>query len=178
MRELAPADIAMLGNERGIQPVPIKALRERHHALARCLGTGMSRADASASTGYSVSRISILMDDPTFKELIAHYEKVAEAQYAGFHDRASQVAITALDVIAERLEDEPENIPTGQALEIAKTLGDRTGHAPINRTQSTSVSVQMSGNLAAARERLRLLHEAKDAITVEAVVIEPRGPPE
>lgn len=117
----------------------------------------MSRADASAVTGYSITRISILTDDPTFKELLAHYGQVKEAAFAGFQDRASQVALTALDVIAERLEDEPENIPTGQALEIAKTLADRTGHAPVNRIQQTNVNVDMTARLTAARQRVQAL---------------------
>src|SRR5262245_47529587 len=65
-RPLREADLALLSSERGIQPVALKRITERHHALARCLATGMSATEASIVTGYSPSRISILKDDPAF----------------------------------------------------------------------------------------------------------------
>src|SRR5687768_16258292 len=70
-RELTRSDLALLKTERGVQPSHIQRLSERHHALARCLASGLSVADACAITGYTPSRVSILKGDPSFEELIA-----------------------------------------------------------------------------------------------------------
>ena len=49
------------------QPPAIKHLRASHHNLAQKLASGLSNSEASLATGYSMSRISILLKDPTFK---------------------------------------------------------------------------------------------------------------
>lgn len=154
VRELGDADMAMLELDRGIKPPAIKTLRDRHHALARCLALGMSHVEAAAVTGYTTGRISILNGDASFKELVAHYRDAANSASATYQDRAVQAAQTALDIITERLEDTPEDITLGQALEIAKQLGDRTGNAPLQRIQQTNVNIDLGGRLAAARLRV------------------------
>ncbi len=153
-RELAPADLVLLANaELGITAPAVKTLRERHHALARYLASGMSEAEASALTGYSLSRISVLKADQSVKELIAFYREKKDAAFAGFQERAGQVALTALDIMADRLEEAPEDVTLGQALEITKTLADRTGHAPMVKTQNINVNLNMGDKLREARER-------------------------
>ena len=42
MREITQADLALLATERHIQPSHVQRLSDRHHALARCIATGMS----------------------------------------------------------------------------------------------------------------------------------------
>jgi hypothetical protein len=163
VRELVEADMALLTAERGTQkPVEIKSLRERHHALARCLSRGASDADAAAMTGYTVSRISILRSDPTFAELMAHYQGVKDFAFADFQERASAVAIDSLNIIADRIEEDPEAISTGQALEIVKQLADRTGHSPLTRTQNTNVNVDLTARLTAARNRVAAAYNVPD----------------
>lgn len=157
VRDLTPADIALLSQSRGSSPPAIKQIRERHHSLARCIATGMKQEEAAAVSGYCISRVSILMQDPMFKDLVSFYAGNAASQTADFQERATQVAITALDVVAERLEDSPEDISTGQALEIAKVLGDRTGHAPVMKAQSTNINVDLSARMAAASRRVKSL---------------------
>lgn len=154
LRELDAPDLALLGSERGVHAPAVKQLRDRHHALARALAQGISESECSAITGYSSSRISILKADSSFRELVAHYREVKGSAFADFQERAAAVSIEALNIIADRLEDEPEAVTTGQALEIVKTLADRTGHAPVSRIQQTNINVDLGGRLAAARQRL------------------------
>src|SRR5579871_5665977 len=140
VRELGEADIALLASERGTQPPTIARLRDRHHSLARALSSGMSDSEASAITGYDPSRISILKRDPTFQELVSHYQRVSEAAFADFHERAATLAVSAVNALQEAIDDD-ENPPSPSlALEIAKFAADRTGHAPVARSVSISAN--------------------------------------
>lgn len=166
IRELGEADLALLASSRESVPPPLTTqLRERHHALARCLAQGMADGDCSAVTGYSLSRISILKHDPSFIELLAHYRKVENSLLADFTERATQVSMTALDIIADRLEADPDTIPLGQALEIVKQMADRTGHAPVQKSVNLNANVDLGNRLASARKRL------SQTLTVTAVEV-------
>lgn len=160
VRELEESDLVLLQSARGSKPPTIRAIRERHHALARCLALGLKQEEAARTCGYCISRVSILMADPTFKELVTFYTNEANAAVADFQDRATQVALTALDIVAERLEDTPEDVSTGQALEIAKVLGDRTGHAPVTRNLNANVNIDLAGRLERAKQRIATFQPA------------------
>lgn len=152
VRELGEADFALLASERGVKAPSIKRLRDRHHALARCLAQGMKPAEASAVTGYDVSRISILQSDPSFKELLGHYRIVENSLAADFQDRATLLTLTAMDTLQEAAEN--DELTVGQALEIAKTFADRTGHAPVQKVQQTNINLDLGSRLASARARV------------------------
>lgn len=153
-RELTTADLAM-PPAASSQPAKIKALRDSHHGLARVLATGISESEASAITGYSPSRISILKADPTFKELLEFYRMRGEAVVTDFRERMAITGMTALQVLQERLEDDPEEITAGTLREIVKDMADRTGHAPPKGpTNVTNVNVELGDRMAKARERV------------------------
>lgn len=154
VRPLQEADIALLETERGIKTPPRKKLRDRHHALARCLAQGMKVWEASAITGYTPSTISILLQDPTFKELMEFYHENEDAQLAEFTKRATMVTITALNNIQELVEDDSVPLTLEQNLTVVKTLADRTGYAPVQKSITANVNVDLPGRLAAAKARL------------------------
>lgn len=155
VREILPADVALLASERGIQPKPIQKLRDRHHALARCLASGMADAEAAAITGYDVSRISILRNDATFRELLSHYRTMENEVLAEFMDRATTLSLTAMNNLQERLENDEEPLSASMELEIAKFAADRTGHAPIQRNVNVNASLDLGNRLDQARRRLK-----------------------
>lgn len=152
LRDLGEADLVLLASERQVTAPSIKRLRDRHHALARLLAQGMSNAEASAITGYDPSRISILKKDPTFAELVAHYHTQENALLAEFTERATTLTLEAMNVLQDAAEE--GELTIGQALEIAKTFADRTGHAPVTKVQQTNINLDLGGRLAAARSRL------------------------
>lgn len=161
-RDLRQSDIALLENARGIKAPEIKKLRDRHHSLARALAAGMKDYEASAITGYSISRISILKADPTFADLLSGYKAQEEAVFADFVTRAGALALEAVNELHDRLEDSPETFTHGQLLEVSKTFADRTGHAPVQRSVSVSTNVDLGQRLAAARRRLTQVPEASE----------------
>lgn len=157
--EVTESDLALLASERGIKPSPVTKLRDRHHALARALASGFSDTEASAITGYTPSRISILKSDPSFKKLVHDYQSVADAAFADFTERANQVALTALNELQDRLEDQPEDFSHDELLEVIETTADRSGHGPI--AKSVSVNVDLGSRLSQARQRVAALSKPK-----------------
>lgn len=153
VRVLSRADLEHLRGERGVQPIPIKALRERHHAIARHLASGLSETEVSAITGMTISRISILKSDPTFAELLAFYRKSVDAQYADMHANLAGLATDAIAIMRERLEDAPENISDARLSELIKLGADRTGFGPQTKNE-TNINVNLADRLKAARERV------------------------
>lgn len=152
--ELAPADLARLGEEKGSEPSALKRLGERHHALARNLASGMSPGEAAVICGYSLSRVSILQDDPTFKELLEFYRRDVNAQYRDLHQRLSGLALDAAEELAERLEESPSDISIGQLLEITKMGADRTGHGPQSQSTNVNITIDAADRLKQARARV------------------------
>ena len=153
-RELVPADIAALSEEKGSEPTALKRLSDRHHALARNLASGMEPGEAALISGYVVSRVSILQNDPAFKELVNFYRQEVSFQYRDLHERLSGLALDAADELANRLEEEPDKISLGQLLEITKMGADRTGFGPQSSTTNLNVNVDLAGRLQRARERV------------------------
>lgn len=152
-RELTEADLRAPVTQVQTAP-PIKQLRDTHHALARLLATGMGEAEASAQTGYSPSRISILKADPTFQELLEFYRSKGGESVADFRERMAVVGLTALAEIRDRLEEKPEEFNNTQLRELVRDLADRTGHAPEKAaSQNVTINVGLSERMAAARER-------------------------
>ena len=155
VRELEGGDLALLEHEKGVKPSAIKRLSDRHHALARTLSSGVGPSEAGIICGYSPSRVSILQDDPTFKELLAFYRTNVDAQYLGLHEQLSGIAKDALSLLAERLEDTPEDLSVGQLIELSKMGADRTGHGPASSTTNLNVNIDLADRLQRARERVQ-----------------------
>lgn len=155
VRELDGADLSLLQEEKGSAAPPIKRLSQRHHALARNLASGMAPGEAAVICGYSLSRVSILQDDPAFKELLAFYRADVTAQYRDLHVRLSGLALDAADELAQRLEDSPGDVSIGQLMEITKMGADRTGFGPQTSQTNLNVNIDLASRLEAARKRVR-----------------------
>lgn len=157
VRALDAADLSLLGEEKGSRAPALKRLGDRHHALARCLASGMTEADAALACGYVGSRVSILKSDPAFKELLAFYRDDTDRAYRDMHERLAGLSRDAVDELHTRLEEdmqaEEKKISVGHLLEIAKMGADRTGHGP-QSSQNVNVNVGIASRLEAARRRV------------------------
>lgn len=151
-RELGLADLLALEEGRGTKPPTIVRLRERHHALARLLASGMADGEAAIIAGYTVSRVSILRGDPAFQELLDFYRSQVSERYFDMHDKLADLGEAAVDEIARRVDEAPEEITTAGLLEIGKFAADRSGHGPSSTTQ-VDVRVGLAEKLEAARQR-------------------------
>lgn len=155
MRDLTQADIAILSStNRETKGSPLKRISERHHALARLLAAGTSQADACIVTGYDPSRVSILCDDPSFKELLDFYRRQVDAEYLGMHAQLAGLGADALAELRRRLEENPEDIGFASLLEVVTKVADRTGHGAQTKTE-VNVTVGLADRMKAAREKAR-----------------------
>lgn len=178
-RDLTEADLSLLGAPRGVKAPSIGKIRDRHHSLARCIAQGMKDHEASAITGYSPSRISILKSDPLFNALVEGYRDLSADAYADFVDRATTLALTAVNELQDRMEDDATaaEMTPATLLEIGKFGADRAGYAPVNKTVNVGVNVNIGQRLQAARARLSVvppapaeiptLNEAEEAVIDE-----------
>jgi hypothetical protein len=150
VRELEESDLLMAETTAaGATSQPIKELRQSHHQLARVLAQGVDENEAAIITGYSISRVSILKADPQFSELLEYYRAMEQEQYgvarADMHERLASIGFDSIEVLHQRLVDEPERFTEKMLLAIVEATADRTGHGKtttVNSNVSHSLSEQ------------------------------------
>ena len=131
VRDLTEGDIQALDGPRGANlPKMIQKLRSSHHALARCLATGMKPVQASLVTGYTQNRICLLQQDPSFRALMEEYKAEARDIFADLNERMTNLSLDTIEELHERLHDAPEAFSIGMLLDVVKAFADRTGHGP------------------------------------------------
>ena len=129
VRDLTEADMAALNGPRGSSPPRlVQKMRSSHHALARCLASGMKAVQAAAVTGYTQNRISILQQDPTFQALVTDYRVEAKEIFADLTERMTNLSLDAIEELHERLADAPEAFSDCHALGRGQDL--RRSHRP------------------------------------------------
>lgn len=153
VRELRDSDIALLANEKGSKAPSILKLRESHHHLARTLALGTRPAEAALITGYSLSRISILQADPAFQDLLEVYREEKTEIFAETLDKMKAVHMDTLEIIHERLQDDPDSIKDADLIKLHESLADRTGFGPSSKSVNVNVNVELAARLQAARTR-------------------------
>lgn len=168
VRPMTEEDLAKLtGEERATKAPNLKKLRQRHHALARALASGMPQGEAAISCGYTQSYVSIIESSPAFSELVKFYECEVHKEYLGTHEAMAGLSRDTIDILTERVEENPDDLSVGQLIEISKLGLDRTGHGP-QTSQTLDIKVGLADKLAAARGRITEHRLA----TVQANVIE------
>jgi hypothetical protein len=156
---LTAEDIAVMvkhvasGKTLGIQPVDIKQLRHTHHRAAQLLAVGVDETVVAKLCNYSVARISQLKTTPAFAELLAHYTDEVKEEWADFVGTAANLSMDFLQELQRKLDETPEAFTPQTILEAIKVLADRTGHAPVQKTQNVNINVDMGTKLRLARER-------------------------
>lgn len=156
-RVITREDLQALTVEKGSTPPHIQRITDRHHALARLIVEGKKMSEAAYICGISLSRVSILQNDPQFIELLGFYRAEQADHYKDMHERLSNLSMDAVQLVADRMEDDPNSLTTGQLLEIAKMGADRTGFGPQSSQTNLNVNVGVADRLAAARQRRREL---------------------
>lgn len=156
VRDLSEADLqaahAMTGPRKPLGPM--KRITDRHHALARALASGMPKFEAALVCGYETARITQLLEDPAFKELLNFYREEKDRAFRSVQDKLAGIASDALDEIQTRIEDEPEALSMTQLMALVQLAADRTGNGP-QSTQNVNVNSGVADRLAAARERVK-----------------------
>lgn len=168
--ELTPEDLSILGQGEVVGATPIKKLRARHHSLAKAIAAGMRPGIAAHTYGYTPATVSKLLGDPSFSELVQHYQQTDDHDFAQAKERLAALSVEAMDEIEHRLENEPEDITFAQLMRLAELALDRTGHGP-KQTQDVNVNIGIAERLRAARENAeRGKIEAAETPTIEGTI--------
>jgi len=122
IRPLTPEDIPLLNTTLPAPRATLSQIRHTHHQLARLLSEGRSNTDAALLTGYSPTYVSILKDDPSFQELVAHYSMQEEMHHVDVLERMKMVGLTTLDALQERLETDPDGFSNRELMEQAELM--------------------------------------------------------
>ena len=134
VRDLGESDLEALRARRGNGASPpaksLMRIHTSHHSLARCLASGMRPMQASLVTGYSPGRISALQRDPAFQALVADYQAEVKSASADLAERMADFSFDAIELLHERLQNEPEQFSVQTLLDVVKAFADRTGHGP------------------------------------------------
>lgn len=180
-RKMSPLELEILGSitEQDIlertegelvssEAPTLSRIRGIHHEIARQLASGLTPAEVSAITGYSLSRISILQGDPSFKELLSFYKNKSDEVFVDVRKRMAVLGLDAANELADRLETKPETLSNSQLIEITKASLDRAGFSPVTKT--VNVGVQISADeLADLRNSRSSSVKVLDVMPVEEI---------
>ena len=136
-------DLLKAGEEGSIQQPLLKDIRRSHHELAKHVAAGLKHVEISEITGYTPGRISILCNDPTFSELVEHYKGIEDESHirsrADFHERLASLGFDSIEVLHQRLLDQPETFTATEVLKILEATADRIGHG---KTSTQNLNIQ------------------------------------
>ena len=136
----------------------IERFRFAHHNVAMLFAAGLTIQEIAKRTGFTPRRLVILLDDPTFGQLIEHYrkpyvEKLKEEIPNALEDmdfvRAG--AVRQMREHIERADDEGELLPIPHLVKMHGEMADRTGYS--KHTLKTVVNVDFATALDRAIER-------------------------
>ena len=157
-RELGLEDVALLLDEKGVQAPQIKEFRERHHALARLIAEGKKPGEAALMQRYSQSRMSVLLADPAFRELVEHYRSIVDEAFLDFQQQLAALALDATMIMRSRMEDTPDDLSDAVVLQIIQVGADRTGHGPSQKVEHNH-KVGLADRLMSATARVAKMRD-------------------
>lgn len=148
---------------------PLARISAPHHMLAQMVAEGKEPTEISAITGYTPARVRTLIHDPAFAELVSFYEGRIVKISANVQAQIQHLALTAGQILQERLEDPNEPWTKKELRELYTQTLDRSGHGPqskqtININDPSGVINNMS-RLLAAEDKGRIL--SRSAIEAE-----------
>lgn len=158
---LTEADLGALSAPRDSKAPTVARLKDSHHRLARCLASGMTPGAAAGQTGYSISSVSRLQQDPSFIDLIAVYRRASAETFAEYSDVAMGNLIKGERLIEEALEavgERDEPLSLGELRPVADLVSDRADRFGYpKQAVNHNVSHDLAGRLEAARRRSGLV---------------------
>lgn len=155
IRELEPEDLELL---RGARPGPrLQRFKDSHHRVAILFASGMKMRGVQQATGYSMTRLSMLYNDPAFQELIAskrdHLEDGIAEQVDLYRQLIFENGIQAELIVADRLAEVHENseaMNVRELLAISRDSADRSGY---EKRQAVDINVGFADKLEKAISR-------------------------
>lgn len=165
IRPLTAVDLALLNSDGSAKTPTIKKIRDAHHRLAILIAQGCTGKEISETTGYSISRISILKGDPTFSQLVEFYRaKKIEGnveEIVGVTKKMIVLHEEVLEEMHDRLQSAPELVTNDTLTDWFKFLSDRIGYGPQTKSLNVNATLDLASDVAAGRQRALELSAAE-----------------
>jgi hypothetical protein len=150
----------------------VQKLRESHHALARALARGQTPIQASQATGYRVSRIYLLLRDPTFMDLVTYYKTDDEEARADIEARFAGMTADFMQELHDRLLDDPESLKPELLHDVIKTFADRAGYAPVSRSKNLNINYSYGDRLDALKNAAARKTKTEEPIRCRVIEVD------
>src|SRR5882672_2739048 len=140
-RELTVEDVVNL--ERAQLPA-FQKFRDSYHAVARLVALGLRIDEIASRSGYRISRVRQLTEDPTFQAVVEAYRQSDDVRVRAALDERF-LTIAEAGILAERmrldqLREAQENgdfVPYKDLNAIASDSADRTGYGKVTTKKIT-----------------------------------------
>jgi hypothetical protein len=153
--------------------VALNQYRERHHAVARLIAIGATQDHIRRVTGISFRRVTILMADPSFQELVTLYREDVEKAWNRNVDQYLDLGIGNMiqteAMIADQLEEADEAGEKLPLLTLNRLSQDRADRFGYPKTSQVEHKHDFAALLDRAIERSGKAREVK---VIEATVVE------
>lgn len=152
----------------------VETLKFSHHRIAKLLASGLTQTETAARVGCAVSKIKYCNSNPAFQDLVEFYRNRLAEDIDAATGQLKDLAGSAVAVLLERVENEPEMLKTTEIMNIAIMALDRTGHSPVQQTKNLNLNVRgTTEDLLRARQELDINNQqnivyAQDSIQLEA----------
>jgi hypothetical protein len=145
VRSLTVDDLREHAARGAIEPQRMtERMRTIHHSIARMEAAGLKHVDISRLTGYSQVTLSVLQRNPAYQELVAHYCEKADRAAFDLTERMFFLGLDTIDRLHEKVLDREYPIPVKDLRGIITDMADRTGHAPVQRSERLHLHVGLT----------------------------------
>lgn len=162
VRELSRDEVANVTKER----LPaVKKLVDSHHNVARLVAMGCRPNEVALRSGYTLARISTLIHDPAFQELVASYRSSVDQSWREsvdeYYETINSNRTIAARLINEKLGaiEDSDDISFRELVSIHSDAADRTGYP--KRNIAVNVNVDFASRLDQAIKRSNEAQEVK-----------------
>lgn len=173
-REIGEKDLLLLAQTGSNLPdkplAPLAAIRDPHHTMAKMVAEGKDPITISRICGYTPARIKTFLQDPSFQELVVHYQEESIFADGDVTLQVKHLALVAGATLRERLEENPDSFTNEELRKIHESGLDRIGHGPSSSLKVTPDGGRVLQALAMALETTgRVIPKAELETTYEVI---------
>lgn len=158
IRPMTKEDMSTTLRKAFLPAVTAEKLRNSHHRIARLAAAGLRNFEISDRTGYSPSRVWILLQSPAMIELVMKYRGKVDAAFERnqdeFYNLATANMLKAERQISDRLDKADEeglDLPIKDLVTVSRDAADRFGYG--KKTTQVNLNADFAAELEKAIAR-------------------------
>lgn len=178
VRELEQVEVERL--KPGREPA-VKALRDSHHMIARLCAIGLRTTEIAERTGYSIARVSVLRNDPAFRELVEQYKVDVDESFRENVDEYFSLVAKNRTLSARLINDklseieDLDDVSIRELVAVHSDSADRTGYP--KRSVAVNVNVDFAARLDQAIQRSNRAKIIEHSPALDSSALDGEGTP-